>query len=746
MKRRDQLSLALCCLSLALAVLCIGGATRWAQACVAAVVAISVATTVPARRRFGRWPPLLVLFGVAFAWTVVQWLPLPDALVSTLTPTLDALRRDGAALAGVHASSTLSVDPPATLRAAIFLVTLSGIALVALRLAVSEAGRYALCAAVAGLAGLTAVIAGIHELVSATALYGVYEPRYGVPPILGPLLNTNHLGCFMAVGAVTSTGLLFHPRGSVARRILWGVCAAACIAVTAATYSRGAMIGLAAGTVVTLATIVAQRMNQMVRVGSRERRERFLVTSLPIGVVVLCGLVLAVYLGAGTVIQQLEQTSLDEINAPKSKFEAWRSSMQLVEDAPWTGVGRGAFQSAFTRVHPASAFFTFSHPENEAVQAVTEWGIPGSLVLALLAGWTVILALRRWTDGPLAAGALGALMVVAFQSNFDFGMELLGVAAPVVVLLSVLTYVPLNLAREEQLRHLRQERIGYVGIMLCGAVLLLTPATQPLGEAHETLSGSPTRAEIIASIEQHPLDYVAFAALAEQLAKVGERGAVSVLNHALRLHPTHPGLHWIAARLLVRQHPAQAESEYLMAVRYSKEPRPVIAELVAQLPAERAASALPTELPIATTTAILRELGRADVALYWVEHVLAVTGDPRAADSLYALALTQKDFAAAERAARSRCSDLPTPRCQIDLARVLVLQGRREEEIALLHGVADWQGKPDDRITAWLMLCDAHAARGSLGDARSCLRRLEISGLVEPANDEVQRRLRIWKQ
>ncbi len=746
MKRRDQFSLALCCLSLALAVLCIGGATRWAQACVAAVAASAVSTTVPSRRGFSRWPPLLVLFGVALVWTVVQWLPLPDAIVSGLTPTLDGLRRDGAALAGASMSSTLSIDPPGTLRAAIFLVTLSGIAFVALRLAVSEVGRYALCASVAGLAGITAAIAGIHELVGASALYGVYEPRYGVPPILGPLLNTNHLGCFMAIGAVTSIGLLLRSRQPVVHRIIWGVSAAACIAVTAATYSRGAIIGLAAGLVVTLATIVAQRLNQAERVGSRERKERFLVTTLPIGVVVLCGLVLAVYLGAGTVMQQLEQTSLDEIHAPKSKFEAWRNSLQLVEEAPWTGVGRGAFEPAFTRVHPASAFFTFSHPENEAVQAVTEWGIPASVVLALLAAWTVLLALRRWTDGPIAAGALGALMVVAFQSNFDFGMELLGVATPVVVLLSVLTYVPLDVSRQKQSRRRQAERIGHALVILGGAVLLLTPATQPLDEAHETLTGSPSRAQITAAIEQHPLDYVAFAALAEQLGKAGERDAVSVLNHALRLHPTHPGLHWIAARLLVRQHPAQAESEYLMAVRYSKNAQPVIAELVAQLPAKRAAQALPTELPLGPTVASLRELGHLDVALYWVEHVLALTGDPRAADALYALALVQKDFAAAERAARRRCSDLPTPRCQIDLARVLVLQDRRDEEIALLHGVADWQGKPDDRITAWLMLCDAHAARGSFDEARSCLRRLEISGLVDPANGEVQRRLRTWKQ
>lgn len=730
----------MCAVATAVAILAIGGATRWAQAAVAGVVLSAASLVLLSRRAFERRPPLMVLLLVASAWTAVQLLPLPSGLLETLSPTLQGLREDGYALAGVHRASTMSVDPPSTLRALAFLLTLSGAAFVALRISVSERGRYLLTASVGGLAGLTALIAGIHELLGATALYGVYEPRQGVPPILGPLLNTNHLGCLMAVGAVVNVGLLLYAKQPVWRRVAWAASTVACIIVATATYSRGAVIGLGAGLVVTLATLFAQRMWAAEAAGSRRRREKFLATTLPIGIVVTCGLVVAVYLGAGTVMQQLEGTNMQEFHSPRSKFEAWRNSATLVEESPWVGVGRGAFEPAFTRVHPASAFYTFSHPENEAVQAVTEWGIPATLLLAALTVWMMLRGVRRWKDGPLAAGALGALMVVAFQSNFDFGMELLGLALPVVVLIATLTYVPLAEVSARRLRGLQVLRGAHLVLILGGGLLLLTGATRTLDEQHARLKAEPTRDVIAQAIGDHPLDYVAYATLAESMGRASDPAAVRLLNHALRLHPTHPGLHWIAARLLVRAgHLSQAESEYAMAARYSLQPRALIGEIAAKLPPEIASRAIPPELDIESTVRALRDLKHADIAMLWAERVLGLTNDPRAAEALYRVAMVEKDFAAAERAARRRCTEL-TPRCRLDLAKVLAIESKQDEVVATLKDVGTWQGRPEDRLAAWLMLCDTRAALGQLGDAQDCLRRLDISGLVAPENREVQRR------
>jgi O-antigen ligase len=720
--RRDRISLVIVCAATAVAIFALGGALRWSQSLVAFIAATGMALTIRSRRVFDRRPPLVVFLIVAAAWTTVQLVPLPAALVRALTPTLDALRRDGAELAGVSISSTLSMDPSATLRALTFFITLSGIAVVALRLSITERGRYALLACVAGAAGAAAMIAGLHELLGATTLYGVYQPTQ-LPPILGPLINPNHLGGLTAVGAVTSFGLLMYTKQSIALRVAWLTLTIICVIVTTATFSRGATVGLAAGAAVALATMVAQRMATREGPQSRRRREKFLVTTLPVGVMVTCSLVVAVYLGAGTVMNQLSNTTFEELYAPRTKFAAWRASHALIEESPWVGVGRGAFESAFTRVHPASAYATFSHPENELVQAVVEWGIPATIVLVMLLGWALLIAIRRWKDGPLAAGALGAIMVVAFQSNFDFGIELLGLAVPVVVILATLTYIPVREAQESRLRRIRVLRLGHAVAILVGAGLLFTPATRLIAQDHEALRANPSRATILEVIEAHPLDYLPFSLLAERLHRADDPATTTVLNHALRLHPTHPGLHWITARLMMRAgRVSQAEAEYLMAVRYSTDPRKVLSEVAATLPPERAAGAIPLDMPI---EAVIRMV-ELDIAALWLERVFVHKGDLRAADTLYNLGTRFKNWQMAEIGARYRCTSIPSARCSLELAKVLVAANKPEEAAHELADVTEWLTNPDEQLAGWRLLCDAKRAAGKHEEAIECERRLEL--------------------
>ena len=720
-----------------IAILAIGGATRWAQAIVAVVVTAGLGAVLRSKRAFDRRPPLLVLLLAVSAWTVLQLVPLPASLVASLSPTLDGLRQDGASLAGVSVWSSLSMDPSATLRGLTFLLTLSGVAVIALRVAVSEKGRYVLVACVAGLAATAAVVAGVHELVGATTLYGLYEPRQ-VPPILGPLLNTNHLGCLTAVGTVTSLGLVLYPKQSVLRRITWTISSATCLVVTMATLSRGAVLGLAMGLVATLAAVIVHRIHAL-EGATRRRRERFLTTTLPAGVMIACGISIAVYLGAGSVMHQLETTTLDEIHSPRSKFAAWKSSLELVDDSPVFGVGRGAFETTFTRVHPASAFATFSHAENEGIQVLVEWGVGGALLVVVLGGWTMLLAIRRWSDGPLAAGALGGLASVAVQSNFDFGMELLGLAVPLTILVATLTYGGLTEVPRRRLRKVRALRAAHGTAILVGAVVLLGGMTRSVEEDHGVLRAKPARAVVLDSIARHPLDYYGFAILAEDLLRAEDPDAVRVLNHAMRLHPTHAGLHWVAARMLMRaKRLSQAEAEYSTAVRFSADPRPVIRELTSVLPVHRAATALPVDLSL---NIVLPTLGPLSVVtLAWLERVVDHGTYPKAVDALYSVALRQKNYRAAERAARRKCQITPTLACRLELVHVLQLDGRNEAIIAELADVRTWTGRADERRLGWLTLCDAHARQRNTEEATECLRQLEISGLAPPDDPEVLKR------
>ncbi|HEU4729807.1 MAG TPA: O-antigen ligase family protein, partial [Kofleriaceae bacterium] len=436
MRPRDRISLAIGGAALLVSVLAIGGALRWTQAVVAVLVAGALAAQLGSRRRLDHVSPIVILLGIAIALTAIQLIPLPDAVLDALTPRGNELRSDGAQIAGTAPWHTISLDPAGTLRALAMLVTLLGFALLGLRVAASERGRYLVLAGVAVTAGLAAAVTGVHTLLNADMLYGVYAPHHATPLILGPLLNANHLGGLMAIGAVVAVGLVFYQRQAVQLRVLWVVIAIGCSATAMASLSRGANLALGLGVVSTIAILFAGRIGAPPTERSRPRQA--LVNDVPIAIVIAFGLAVAVYTSAGKVADQLDNTSITELEQPLSKYAAWRSSIQLVEEAPWVGIGRGALEPVFTRVHEPSAYITFSHLENEYIQAVVEWGVPGAIVLGLVFAWCVASALRRWRDGPLAAAAIGACAAILFQSSVDFGIELLGVAVPALLVATTL--------------------------------------------------------------------------------------------------------------------------------------------------------------------------------------------------------------------------------------------------------------------------------------------------------------------
>jgi len=738
-KRRDRLALIFCIVAVGLSVFIIGGAERWGQALVGLSGAGALLTVLLSRRRFDGKPILLIALFTAIGWTAFQCIPLPDGLVSSLSPTLDAIRDDGLKLVGATAPSTLSMDLSASLRVLAMLLALSSIAYVALWLAGSEKGRYALISSVAGIAIIAGVVSAAHKLFDAHSLYGLYTPHQSSTPIMGPLLNPNHLGCLMAVGAILSTALTFYRKQTSVRRALWAVGACTCLAVTMATLSRGAAIGLAIGVFVLLASLFLQKAAQTR--GSHSRRERFLSTTLPIGVIVVCSLALSIYVGAGGVVQQLENTSFREVSSPNSKFAAWRSSTELVEESPWVGVGRGAFEAVFPRVHPGSGFTIFSHPENEPVEWVVEWGVPATLVLFAMIGWMLFVCFRRWRDGPLAAGAMGALAAVAFQSNFDFGIELLGIAAPIIVVAATLSYVPVVEMSARRLPSSRLFRGIHVAAVLAGVVLLLSPVTTTLEEDHLAVYAAPSMDRVIAAIGRHPMDYFGYAILAEQRVHENATDAVNVLNHALRLHPSHSGLHLIAARLLARVgRLPQAGAEYSTALRHTWNQHQIIEELIKVLPAQGVPDALPLSLEVEPTVRILVDSNRADLAMAWLQQVVTYAPRIDAAQTLYSLASKQRDLGAAEHSARVWCRLARSSQCELALARVLDQESKPADVVSTLGDVGHWQGLQRDQVEAWLMVCDAHLKLDQLDEARKCLERLETSGLnVSQTNIEARR-------
>jgi hypothetical protein len=740
MRSRDWVSVVAGGLGAATSVLAAGGAFRWVQGVVALLVGVAVCAQIPSRRRLTRISPLVVVIVVGAALTALSLIPLPAGLREVIDPIGSALRDDGASLVDLAPWPGLSRDAPGSLRALVYFITLLGVATIALRLAPSERGRYRLVAFVGALAGLAAVVTGVHELLGAHRLYGVYTP-HATPSVLGPLLNENHLGALMGIGTCVSIGLVMFRRQRSFARAAWMANVLLCGGMTAASHSRGAVLALVAGAIVTAGVLLGQRFTT--GDGPRQR-SKFTTSSLPLAIVGACVVVLVVYSSAGSVSAELTRTSISEVSKPRSKFAAWRSAEQLVEESPWVGVGRGGFESSFTRVHPASGAVTFGYLENEYIQTVVDWGIPGAVLFGIALLWFAGVAIRRWRDSSLAAGAIGALTAIAVQSNVDFGVELIGLAVPVTILAASLAYVAI---REDSGRPLALARgfrlAGAIGLLAAG-LFAFSDHTVSLSEDHERLGAQPTAEGIRAALRRHPLDYLGYAVASERVKGIY---SIRLLNHALRLHPTHPGLHRRAGQLLAASgHPDQAAIEYASALRSTVQPDKLLAEVTSSFKPAIAAAAIPNDFTgIDHVVAVLRDLHHDDVATLWLGRILAFRPhDVHACNTLYELALSRGDLAAAEIAGRSCVEMLPDRQTRTSLATVMLQQKHFQDVITLLGDVESWVGVLEEKADAWLQLCDAHIGLAHWDDATGCLHHLDASGaLPGPRHDEITKRLEV---
>ncbi len=499
----------------------------------------------------------------------------------------------------------------------------------------------------------------------------------------------------------------------------------------------------------------------------RRRREQgdrkkpsFLRVTVPATVVAVCAVALVVLTSAGGVARQLEGTSAAELSDPLSKYAAWRAAGQLIRETPWIGVGRGGFESAFPRVHPESAFGTFSHLENEYLQAVVDWGIPGALALAIAAAWLALAAGRRRREGPLAAGAIAALVAVGAQASVDFGLELLGLLLPVIAVAATLTYVPL---RELAARRLRWARLARAALLLglaLGVALVVPAWGRTLADDHDELAAQtdPTLAELQAAMRRHPIDYYAAAraATVERIAaraaakdrrpaeeiEAHRRATMKYLNRALVLHPHHGGLHRLAGQILASTgHAQQARLEFRTALRVASDPTSLLGEILRWFPVTAdAVAALPADYP--DTEKLARALiawKRTDVALAYLQRTLAAHGaEMEVLALLEQAAVDQQDLVTAEDAIQRQLALAPTAATTVRLARVQIKRDHPEAAEQTLAKVPTMAGAPGDVANGWLLLCDLRIKREAWVDAEACLQQMMGSKV---ANLAIRRQL-----
>jgi O-antigen ligase len=128
----------------------------------------------------------------------------------------------------------------------------------------------------------------------------------------------------------------------------------------------------------------------------------------------------AAFLGAERLAQQGGDIS-------SSRLGIWRNTLELIGQQPWSGVGWGNFNIAWTFTpFPGRPIAFFDHTHNALLQLAAEIGLPlAAIVLGLLAAalWGARAALR-WQPATGAAtpgrAALAMLAVLAVHSQLEY--------------------------------------------------------------------------------------------------------------------------------------------------------------------------------------------------------------------------------------------------------------------------------------------------------------------------------------
>jgi tetratricopeptide (TPR) repeat protein len=292
---------------------------------------------------------------------------------------------------------------------------------------------------------------------------------------------------------------------------------------------------------------------------------------------------------------------------------------------------------------------------------------------------------------------------------------------------------------------------GATALALAGAAaVLLLPITRSVPEDHDlvTRAAEPAPSDLRAAIERHPLDYLAFGQTAAVLLRSGDPRAPKFLNHALILHPSHPGLHRLAAHMLIASgRRSQAALEFALALRGTLAPNHLMTEIVTLLPElDLAAAAIPPDaLDRSQILRTLGELGRDDIAERWLLRVvLGAQHDLALIDRLYALAMKRGDLEVAEQAARRRLAESHTSTSRLMLARAMFRREQFDQVLKDLADVPTWKGRIDEQADAWLLVCDTHIEKRAWDLALECLHKLDGSGIIAPARRlDITRRLAI---
>src|SRR5271154_23286 len=169
---------------------------------------------------------------------------------------------------------------------------------------------------------------------------------------------------------------------------------------------------------------------------------------LPVALILLLlagGIAAAIWVGVGPVVEHFEQLPQNEplVSTTQGRVAAWSDTLKLIRAHPWTGVGLGCFQYAFTTVQSAQLTYLVDHAHNDYLELAVELGLPCAAVFIGGIFWLAARPLRASLRArsslarALALGSFGAVVALLVHSVADFNLYIPANALVFAVMLGI---------------------------------------------------------------------------------------------------------------------------------------------------------------------------------------------------------------------------------------------------------------------------------------------------------------------
>ena len=387
-------------------------------------------------------------------------LPLAAMLIYAIVQSIVVTGSDG------HKTS-LSVDAEATGGAATILFFLLAAHILAANFFTTRE-RFRMLANFLIVFGLAfAVFALLQHWTWNGSFFWLRATRAGGGMVTGSFVNHNHFAGLMEL-LIPLPAALVLANVVKNRRVLYALAATMMTIAALMALSRGGMISLAVGGAFVFGVAVyrSSRRHSDERFFDAEIDEIDEAKRLPwyfnlagAGVIAAAIAVGTLLVGSEPVLNRLTNNSVVQSSEQAQSFDnargwMWRNSWAIFRANPITGIGFGAYETAFPNYSDGDGIrqygkqFIFDRAHNDYLQILTDTGLIGAgiflwFVVALIISVRRALRVRNAFGGALAVGWSAAIVALAVHSFFDFNLQLPAIALVFLIVAAAISNLPL---------------------------------------------------------------------------------------------------------------------------------------------------------------------------------------------------------------------------------------------------------------------------------------------------------------